>query len=220
MNYNNTTQQEKNKLAAQYEALVNKITAQFFKKGLMGWDDIKSMAYEGLAIAFTKYDEERSDMSFVQYAAYSIRNNILTCTDNELRTVKLSNYAQKKATMAGEALYNSVSMTTITGSRDDGLVGKGNDRISKEFKYGLYEGPKWEYGDAYAYIYSRVEEEFNERDCQMFYMVFGLKGHEETKGKDIAKYFGISEGLVSQKVKKVIKFIKNDEELCEILGNL
>ena len=51
-------------------------------------------------------------------------------------------------------------------------------------------------------------------------MVFGLNGHEETKGKDIAKYFGISEGLVSQKVKKVIKFIKNDEELCEILGNL
>ena len=123
MNYNNATQQEKNKLAAQYEALVNKITAQFFKKGLMGWDDIKSMAYEGLAIAFTKYDEERSDMSFIQYAAYSIRNNILTCTDNELRTVKLSNYAQKKATVAGEALYNSVSMTTITGSRYDGLVG-------------------------------------------------------------------------------------------------
>ena len=54
----------------------------------------------------------------------------------------------------------------------------------------------------------------------MFYMSFGLNGYEETKGKDIAIEFGVSEGLVSQKIKKIIQYIRKDEELCEILANL
>ena len=62
--------------------------------------------------------------------------------------------------------------------------------------------------------------QFGERDYKMFYMSFGLNGYEETKGKDIAIEFGVSEGLVSQKIKKVIQFIRKDNELCEILANL
>ena len=51
-------------------------------------------------------------------------------------------------------------------------------------------------------------------------MNFGLKDYEETKGKDIANYFGISRSLVSIKLKNVIDFIQHDEELIEILSNL
>ena len=72
----------------------------------------------------------------------------------------------------------------------------------------------------YEYLYSRLEDKFSERDCEMFYRIFGLKGYEDEKGKDVAKRFGVSEGLVSQKVKKMVLFIRGDEELTEMLGNL
>ena len=99
-----------NELVEKYEPLVNKITKQFVDKVKVSWDDVKSMAYEGLAIAFNTYDSERSKMTFVQFAGFAIRNNILTGLNNELRTVKLSAYAQKKAVERGEAVFNSVSM--------------------------------------------------------------------------------------------------------------
>ena len=45
---------EKNNLVKQYEPLVNKITKQFADKVNVSWEDVKSMAYEGLAIAKRK----------------------------------------------------------------------------------------------------------------------------------------------------------------------
>jgi hypothetical protein len=69
-------------------------------------------------------------------------------------------------------------------------------------------------------MYSKLEDNFPSRDCEIFYMTFGLKDYEETKGKDIARYFNISRSLVSIKLKSVINFIQKDEELVEILSNL
>jgi hypothetical protein len=40
------------------------------------------------------------------------------------------------------------------------------------------------------------------------------------KGKDIAKEFNISEGLVSQKIKKITTWIRKDDAICEMLQNL
>jgi hypothetical protein len=85
---------EKNELVKQYEPLINKISGQFFESVHCSWEDLKSYAYEGFAIAIQKYDETRSSMNFTQYAAFSIRNNILTSINNELRTVKMSDYNQ------------------------------------------------------------------------------------------------------------------------------
>ena len=93
----NMTELEKNTLVQQYEPLINKITKQYSDKVKASWEDLKSMAYEGFAIAINTYDETRSSMTFAQFAGFAIRNNILTSLNNELRTVKLSAYAQKKA---------------------------------------------------------------------------------------------------------------------------
>jgi DNA-directed RNA polymerase specialized sigma subunit len=72
----------------------------------------------------------------------------------------------------------------------------------------------------YEYLYTRLEEKFPPRECEMFYRNFGLKGFPDEKGKDIAKHFGVSEGLVSQKIKKMILYIRGDEELLEMMANL
>ena len=201
------------KLPKQYEKLVNKLTNQFFKKGLMSWDQISSMAWEGFALAMNTFDNTRSDMSFTRFAAFAIRNNILTSIDNELRVVKLSAYAQKKVSgQFGEAaLFNSVSINHQ--ANDD-------DKTPKDVKMNMYTSAKFADGDIFEYMYSRLEEQFSGRDCLIFYKTFGLKGYDDMKGKDIAIEMGISEGLVSQKIKKIATWIRKDTELCEMLQNL
>ena len=217
--YKDITEKEKTDLVKQYEPLINKLTNQFVSQVKIDWDSVKSMAYEGFILAMLNYDNERSKLSFKQFAGWSIRNNILSSLDKELRTVSMSAYAQKKAQENGEATFNSVSLSIISG--ETSMAGVDDEGCGcKEYKYGVYEKDKFSDGDVYEYLYSRLEDKFSERDCEMFYRIFGLKGFDDEKGKDVAKRFGVSEGLVSQKIKKMILFIRGDEELIEMVGNL
>lgn len=209
----NYTTQEKNQLTIQYEPLINKLTAQFFHEVACSWDDIKSMAYEGFALALNKYDEERSDMTFMSFAAFEIRNNIMTRLTEESRTVKLPFEEQKRRKENGLPLFNSVSI-------DHSCHGEDEDLKPREIVMGMYERAKFDDGDIFGYFFSRMEEKFPKRECEMFYMTFGLKGFDETPNQDIAKFFGVSEGLISQKKKKIIEWIRKDTELCEMLSNL
>lgn len=211
---------EKNNLVKQYEPLVNKITKQFVDKINVSWEDVKSMAYEGLAIAMKTYDPERSTMTFMQFAGFAIRNNILTGLNNELRTVKLSAYAQKKAIERGEAVFNTVTLDmTINDSPTKG--GSNSPGGPKKTDWAnLVAEAKFDDGDIFETLYSKLEDNLPMRDCEIFYRTFGLKDFEEEKGKDIAEYFGISRSLVSIKLKTVISFIQKDDELVEILSNL
>lgn len=206
------TQREKNNLAMQYEALVNKLVKQFSSKVCVNWQDIKSMAYEGLALAIEKYDEERSDMTFTQYAAFAIRNNILTGLTNETRTVKMTAYMQGKAAEAGESLFTSISIDRSMRADDE--------KKPLEVKLGMVSDETFSDGDVFEYLNVRLLENFKERDVKMFYKTFGLMGEDDMKGKDIAKEFGVSGAVISNKVNKILKWIKTDTDLCEVLSNL
>lgn len=208
------TEAQKNELVEQYTPLINKLTKQFFdsNQGMCSWSDLYSMALEGFALAISKYDSERSAMTFTQYAAYAIRNNILTCLNEETRTVKLSAYAQKVVIANGGTLFNTVSI--------DQPITNDEDAKPRDMVMGMYEEEKFSNGDVFKYLYSRLEDQFNQRDRDMFYKIFGLHGFDETPNKDIAKEYGVSEGLVSQRVKKVINWIKQDRDLCEMLSSI
>lgn len=213
---NSMTEIERNNFTLQYEPLINKLTKQYATKVAAPWEDIKSMAYEGLAIAMSSYNPNKSSMNFTQFAAFAIRNNILTGLNNELRTVKLSAYAQKKATEKGESLFNSVSFSGERERDDDHFIGspKGKDWLN------LRQEDKFSDGDIFETLYSKLEDNFPVRDCEIFYRSFGLKDFDDEKGKDIADSFNISRSLVSIKLKTIISFIQRDTELCEILSNL
>lgn len=212
------TEFEKNKLTKQFEPLINKITKQFIDKGVGQWDDVKSMAYEGFAIALNSYNPNKSKMTFMQFAGFAIRNNILTCLNNELRTVKLSAYAQKKAAENGEAIFNSVSFDACW-SDGDGSHHRNGAKWKKEYEK-LSQDATFADGCTFETLYTKLEDNFGIRDCEIFYRTFGLKDFDEEKGKDIAKYFGISRSLVSIKLKSIITYIQQDEELIEVLSNL
>lgn len=211
------TNREKNKLVAQYEPLVNKLTKQFVDKVHAPWDDIKSYAYEGLAIAMNTYDADKSSMTFTQFAGFAIRNNILTSLNNELRTVKLSAYAQKKAIDSGEAVFNTVSIEgDWTPGNDNGYTGTLKTKEWMQLKTDAIFAD----GDIFETLYCTLEDNFSARDCEIFYMTFGLKDYDVIKGKDIAVHFNISKSSVSIKVNNIIEFIRKDNDLMEILSNL
>lgn len=214
MDYKNLTELEKNKLAKQYEPLVNKITNQFFKKGLCTWQALSSMAWEGFALSINKYDESRSNMNFTQYAAFYIRNNILTSLDNELRTVKLSYYAQQKTVESGGSLFNTISMDTLEGWNNE------DEHSCKKYLKNISSPCLFCDGNIFDYLFSRIEDQFDKQDYELFYKKFGLKDYNETKGKDIAKEYNISEAQVSNRIKKIINWIRKDNDMCEMLANL
>ena len=210
------TEFEKNELVKKYEPLVNKMVRQFSEKVHAPWDDIKSMAYEGLAIAINTYDSERSNMNFTQFAGFAIRNNILTSLNNELRTVKLSAYAQKKVVEYGESTFNTISIDSLNTNDDNTHIGMS----SSKYYSAMSVEAKFDDGDVFETLYYELENNFSDRDCKIFYMTFGLKNYDITKGKDIAEIFNVSKGTVSVRVNIMINFIRKNEDLMEILANL
>ena len=146
--YENISEREKADLVRQYEPLMNKLTKQFVSQVKIDWDSVKSMAYEGFVLAMLNYDDERSKLSFKQFAGWSIRNNILSSLDKELRTVSMSAYAQKKAVENGEATFNSVSLSVISGE-SSAIGGDDEGKGCKELKYGVYEKDYFSDGDIY-----------------------------------------------------------------------
>ena len=152
------TETQKNELVEQYTPLINKLTKQFFdsNQGMCSWSDLYSMALEGFALAISRYDKERSSMTFTQYAAYAIRNNILTCLNEETRTVKLSAYAQKVVIANGGTLFNTVSI--------DQPITNDEDTKPRDIVMGMYEEEKFSNGDVFKYLYSRLEDKLNKRD--------------------------------------------------------
>ena len=206
------SQVEQTKMIAKYEPLVNKITNQFVQKVKMPWDSIKSMAYEGLVLAFRDYDQSRSSLTFVQYAAFSIRNNILTSINQEIRTVKMNQYTQKQAETNGDPVFNTVRID-FSFANDDA-------NSNTEIKLGAYENEKFSCGDIFEYLCYRLERRFQKRDCEIFYKTFGINGYDDMQCQEIAKEYNVSNGLISQKIKKIVEFIRKDEDLCEMLGQL
>lgn len=207
------TKCDKNKLVEQFQPLIYKITHQFASRVKMDFDSIKSMAYEGFAIAINNYDPKKSNMNFLQYAAFSIRNYILIGLDNESRTVKLSFYAQQKAIQNGESLFNTVSCDVHETDNDDE---KGVNLLNLN----MYETAKFADGDVFEYIYTFIDNKFSKRDSEVFYMTYGLRGFDETKGVDVAKFFHVTTGMISQINKKIVTAIRKDENAIELLASL
>ena len=129
----------------------------------------------------------------------------------------------KQIELLSKGLFNTVSLDVTNDDQDKGNSSETSNMESKPKHRNLYDRPvqeKFSDGDLYEYIYARVEEKFKPRDCEMFYMAFGLKDYDEMKGKEIAKVYGVSEGLVSQKVGNIVKYIRKDTDMCEMLARL
>lgn len=200
------TEQEKNQLTKQYLPLVKKLSAKMYKQTPFDYEEVEGFAWEGFVEAMNKYDSSKSKMSFMSFAAFGIRHAILNGTNQNGRTIKVSYYKQKQMRENGEIIPSTVSIEK-NFENEDHLSELG---FEQEF---LFDNP-WEM------LKKKLEDNFSKDYTDMFYSVYGLYGHEIEKSKDIAKRLGISGCLVTKRMKKIINFIKEDEELSVILRDL
>lgn len=234
----NASQEVRNQLARQFEPLVNKIVAQQQKMLKTDWNTLLSMGYEGLAIAMNTYDPERSGMTFTQYAAFSILNNIRNCSCTELHTVKLTSYTQDQIRKAGEEAKKAqeasddpyvaamapagIGMTTFTSVSISNVMNpqNDNDNMNREMRYGIYESAKFADGNVFEQLKLEVDANCNKTDAYCFYHYFGICGYPEKQVAELAEEFNVTSGRISQRLKKVIDFIKKNENLRESLASL
>lgn len=207
----NADERTRSALVKQFGRLINKITAQEYRKVNYPWDEIYSMALEGFVNAMNEYDPIRSSMTFAQYAGFAILNNIHNRMTEECRTVRFTSYAVEQARKNGTTQFTTVRLDTSVS--DD-------DMKPRETKLGMVENEKFSNGDVYEYLYSRIDERFNEVDRICFYSYYGLKGMDEMQVAELAEMYHVTSGRISQRIKKVVKFIQNDPDLCEMLGSL
>lgn len=218
----NATPELRNAVAKQFEPLVNKIVSQQKKKLKTDWGTLKSMGMEGLAIALNTYDPERSQMTFTQFAAFAILNNIRNCSCLELHTVKLTSYTQskiKEQAETGEGVTGSTTFTSVSISAAMNPDGD-NDNMNRELRYGIYESAKFADGDPMELLKYQVDTHCAPIDAQCFFHYFGICGYDEKQVAELAKEYGVSSGRISQRIKKVIDYIKTDMDVCESLASL
>jgi len=201
----------RDQLLIQYKNLIFKIVNQYVGKLPLDFDDIVGAAQEGFVKAMNSYKVGTSQ-SFQQYAAWCMRNNILTTANEEGHVVKFNAYQQKKAKERGESTFISQSISNIyEETQEDKLEILGVD--DPEFD-------NFDETEAFSDLFTWMEYNFSKRDCEIFYLYFGLNGRTQTKGIDIAKQFNVSAATVTVTNKKIIKKLKTNDTLLEALRSL
>lgn len=207
------------KLAIQYQPLVHKISNQWKGRLPLEYRDIVGYAEEGLVMAFNSYDPDKigkdgnkTKQSFRQYAAWCILHAILNGANNEGHTVKFSSYLQNKRKKEGSSCFIMKSLDCSVVDDDGNLKMDIPDEQSIDINNMLLEE-----SDVMKSLFKRVEEKFCKRDCDIFYSSLGLKGKDMAMGKDLAKKYHIAPCTVTFTVKKVVKYIRKDEELWDAL---
>lgn len=196
----------RNELAIQYVPLVKKISRQMYGKSPLEFDEIEGFGWEGFVYAMNTYNENKSDMSFTSYAAYSIKNSILNGINKVSRPISVSYYYQKKAKENGEELPIQLRLSSFTKE------GNNLQQLGVENEKNL--------DNPWSLLTSAIKAEFSPAYYEVFFSIYGLDGKKVEKGKDIAQRLNVSSSLITKRVKHIIKFIKNNKEISEQLKDL
>lgn len=203
----NLSKEERNQLAKQYLPLVKKISTRMFKQSPLDYEEIEGFAWAGFIKAMDSYNPKVSNMSFLSWVSYGIRNAILSGQTQNGSTIRVSYYMRKKMNERGEDVPSTISLNKNFDNEDHLLeLGVKEDFLDSDNSWSLLK--------------KRLDEHFPENWTDMFYSVYGLYGKKIEKSKDIAKRQNISGCLVTKRMKKMIEYIQSDKELCDILREL
>lgn len=222
----------KAKVAKQYMSLVMGIANKYRNSGLE-WNGLVSAGMLGLTNAMRDYRQpdyyvnlegneaeakKYKKLSFKQYAGWRIKQQILNDIQEYSRTVRITQHQYKKNIAAGNTIgnFNAVSIDGISRG-EDGRA----DAIDKMIALsGTYNNDNYELSDTMRQLKSIIEKKFSQRDCVVFYKVFGLFGYDDMKQKDIAKELGVTPANVNIITKKIISYIQSERNAKELLQEL
>lgn len=229
---------ERNEKAKKYKPLVKKIVNQLKDYRLeLSEKDLEGFGWVGFVNALNRYDPTRSNMSFTSFAAYEIRNAILSAINECGTTINISYYKKKQMINKQQDIPKIISLDEYFENQDYCRsmasidYNKGGKHIYKDnfdFHGTISDEKLIDFGFAdrimfdsrWKIMIERLKERFDDRYLDVFFSTYGIDCHKIEKGKDIAKRLGISGALVTKRIKKVIDYIKSDKELCELLKDL
>jgi DNA-directed RNA polymerase specialized sigma subunit len=207
----------RNACAKQYMGMVHKIVNGYVGQSKLSKPELMSAALQGFTDAMNdwrKNDTEENTVPFKTYAAYRVKQQILNDINSLSYTVSTNWYGIQKM---GSSMLSAVSLDSMIGDEDGDFKQDRLGFLGEEPNYNLTTSEEHNWNE----LYKIIESTFKQRDVNVFYRYFGLKGHNKEKAKDIAKSLGISPQLVTNIVKEIIlKKLKSNPKAMEILSDI
>ena len=213
-----TTPQGRNAAAKIYMPMIYKIVNKYVGKSRLSRQELISAAMIGFTNAMNDWrkNDDGKHVVFKTYAAYRVKQQILNDINELSHTLSGTNwYAAKEY---GVELLDAISIDGLPHDEDDDFK---QDRLSslgiEDVDYNLSRDEKKQWD----LLYSLIEDKFKQRDVDIFYRYFGLKGYKREKSKDIAKSMNMSEGNIRNSIiNKIILFLKKDKRAIDILQDI
>lgn len=183
------TDKERNEITKQYYPLITKLTNQY----LEGNDSelVRGAAEYGFSYALNTYKEGTSQ-SFLQYAAWCMRNFIL----NDIKA-----YSSVVRNEPNSQHYSDCEEFSDKLAYEDDHYTDDYDRIVR-------------------IIREKIEAKYNLEKCEMLYHSMALFGYKKMTLKELSIQYGISQPGIKQMNDRIISYIRSDEELLQEVKEL
>ena len=221
-------------VAKKYDKLVWKIARSFNGKSNLSLDELYAAGLEGLTRAMNKYGKKTDfvkaeydavkNYTFLSFAAYSIRNQILSDIKSVSHIVKIPASVQHKEKQ--ETGRNTKS-NTISGDKPvKGGGGKEGEKTMFDFmSASSSEETSSTVNDKDAeklwkQVYSELEKKFDKTTMDIWYSFNELNGHEKMKNKDLGKKYNMIPSRVTYYLYIVNSYILKNKKLRDLFAEI
>ena len=227
-----TSEKGRNEVAAKYDKLVWKIARSFNGKSNLTLDELYSAGLEGLTRAMNKYgkkteytksdDENVKSYTFLSFAAFAIRHQILHDIKNVSHIVRIPVSAQQRE--KAETGHNTKN-NTISG---DKTVKGGEQGEKTVFDFMSSGGGESSEGDVnkedmdkiWKDIFAELEKKFDEKTMDIWYSFNELNGHKKMKNKELGQKYNMIPSRVTYYLYIVNSYILKNPKLREMFMDL
>lgn len=226
---------DKESLAKKYIPYAKSIAAAFKHVKNMDWNSLVSAAYLGLANAINDYKDpdkmkelnKQGQLTFKQYAAYRIQQQILSDIRDYNNTIRLTKYFFDK-----ETKDKDLEDIPLLNMQDiDSLYNNTIDKYDEEEVYDILDTiPEVKLNPRYTSyqreeflfwkLYQKIKECCSDMDADILFSSLGWYDCKKMKIKELAVRYKVSESAISQRLHKTLKFIKNYKVTKSILQEI
>ena len=210
------TSSGRNACAKQYMPLVHKIVNGYVGKSKLSKPELMSAGLHGFTSAMNDWRKngDESAVPFKTYAAYRVKQQILNDINNLSYTITTNQYGIAKM---GSTALTALSLDSAPRDAEGDFK---QDRLKALGKEDSAMNLTPSERENWNTLFKLIEGTFKQRDVDIFYRYFGLKGYQKEKGKDIAKSLGIGPSVVTAVVKGILAKLKDTPKAMEILMDI
>lgn len=227
-----SSEKGRNEIAKKYDKLVWKIARSFNGKSNLTLDELYSAGLEGLTRAMNKYgqkteytksnDEAVKGYTFLSFAAFSIRHQILHDIKNVSHIVRIPVSAQQREKT--ETGHNTKS-NTISG---DKTIRNGENGEKTVFDFMSNIGGDSSDADInhedrdkiWKEIFAELEKKFDKTTMDIWYSFNELNGHKKMKNKELGKKYNMIPSRITYYLYIVNSYILKNKKLRELFMDL